>query len=78
MLNTKNASILVSQVRLRWAWKSANATTQVGIRDGVTNEFRLVPRDQATVSVFDSNFLIGDGIWVCVLCNVASLSRMRV
>ena len=24
---------------------------------------RLVPRDQATVSVFDSGFLVGDGIW---------------
>jgi hypothetical protein len=34
------------------------------MRDGVTNEFRLVPRDQAVVSVFDSNFLVGDGIWV--------------
>lgn len=34
------------------------------MRDGVTNEFRLVARDQAVVSVFDSNFLVGDGIWV--------------
>lgn len=34
------------------------------MRDGVTNEFRLVPRDQAVVSVFDSSFLVGDGIWV--------------
>ncbi|KAI3395692.1 hypothetical protein diail_990 [Diaporthe ilicicola] len=33
------------------------------MRDGVTDEFRLVPRDQAVVSVFDSNFLVGDGIW---------------
>ncbi|KAI8167429.1 hypothetical protein K4K49_006982 [Colletotrichum sp. SAR 10_70] len=40
-----------------------NAAILVGIRDGVTNDFRLVPRDQAVVSVFDSNFLIGDGIW---------------
>ncbi|KAK1514762.1 aminotransferase class IV [Colletotrichum abscissum] len=42
---------------------SRNASILVGIRDGVTGEFRLVPREQATVSVFDSNFLIGDGIW---------------
>lgn len=34
------------------------------MREGVTNKFRLVPRDQAVVSVFDSNFLVGDGIWV--------------
>lgn len=34
------------------------------MRDGITNEFRLVARDQAVVSVFDSNFLVGDGIWV--------------
>lgn len=34
------------------------------MRDGITNEFRLVERDQAVVSVFDSNFLVGDGIWV--------------
>lgn len=37
---------------------------QIGIRDGVIGQFKLVPREQALVSVFDSNFLIGDGIWV--------------
>ncbi|KAJ4983648.1 major facilitator superfamily transporter [Stagonosporopsis vannaccii] len=40
-----------------------NVLTTIGIRDGVTGLFKLVPRDQAALSVFDSNFLIGDGIW---------------
>ncbi|KAJ5723581.1 hypothetical protein N7488_001616 [Penicillium malachiteum] len=35
----------------------------IGMRDGVSTEFKLVPRKVAVVSVFDSNFLIGDGIW---------------
>lgn len=34
------------------------------MRDGLSGEFKLVPRSQAVVSVFDSNFLIGDGLWV--------------
>lgn len=34
------------------------------MRDGVSGEFNLVPRKNAVVSVFDSNFLVGDGIWV--------------
>lgn len=34
------------------------------MRDGVTGVFRLCPRNEAVVSVFDSNFLVGDGIWV--------------
>jgi hypothetical protein len=41
-----------------------NETILIGMRDGVTGQFRVVPREQAVVSVFDSNFLIGDGIWV--------------
>ncbi|KAH8886110.1 D-aminoacid aminotransferase-like PLP-dependent enzyme [Thozetella sp. PMI_491] len=40
-----------------------NYSILVGIRDGATGEFRLVPRNEAVVSVFDSNFLVGDGIW---------------
>ncbi|KAF7531273.1 hypothetical protein G7054_g9048 [Neopestalotiopsis clavispora] len=40
-----------------------NETILIGMRDGVTGQFRVVPREQAVVSVFDSNFLIGDGIW---------------
>ncbi|CAL5865856.1 uncharacterized protein PFLUO_LOCUS62 [Penicillium psychrofluorescens] len=35
----------------------------IGMRDGITGEFKLVPKAEAVVSVFDSNFLIGDGIW---------------
>ncbi|KUL83750.1 hypothetical protein ZTR_08669 [Talaromyces verruculosus] len=42
---------------------SRNETIKIGIRDGVSGEFQLVPRNEAKVSVFDSNFLIGDGIW---------------
>lgn len=33
------------------------------MRDGVSGKFTLVPKKDAVVSVFDSNFLIGDGIW---------------
>lgn len=33
------------------------------MRDGVTSEFALVPREKAVVSVFDSAFLLGDGCW---------------
>ncbi|KAJ4340887.1 hypothetical protein N0V87_002241 [Didymella glomerata] len=40
-----------------------NVSVKIGIRDGVTGDFKLVAREQAVVSVFDSNFLIGDGIW---------------
>ncbi|GAA6003270.1 hypothetical protein JCM10207_001835 [Rhodosporidiobolus poonsookiae] len=40
-----------------------NASILVGMRDGVSQEFTLVPRDKAVVSVFDSAFLLGDGCW---------------
>ncbi|KAI9742136.1 MAG: hypothetical protein M1834_000526 [Cirrosporium novae-zelandiae] len=40
-----------------------NNTVLIGMRDGVSGKFELFPRDQAKISVFDSNFLIGDGIW---------------
>ncbi|KAL3469401.1 aminotransferase [Aspergillus californicus] len=40
-----------------------NKSIIIGMRDGVTGEFKLAPRAEAVVSVFDSNFLIGDGIW---------------
>ncbi|KAH6695452.1 aminotransferase [Plectosphaerella plurivora] len=46
-----------------------NESILVGMRDGVTGEFRLVPRAEASVSVFDSNFLIGDGIWEGIRAN---------
>lgn len=41
-----------------------NESIMIGMRDGVTGKFELRRRHEATVSVFDSNFLIGDGIWV--------------
>ncbi|TVY30252.1 putative branched-chain-amino-acid aminotransferase [Lachnellula hyalina] len=40
-----------------------NESILIGMRDGVTGKFSLRPRNEAVVSVFDSNFLIGDGIW---------------
>ena len=40
-----------------------NESIVIGMRDGVTGTFRLVPKAQATVSVFDSAFMLGDGIW---------------
>ena len=51
---------------LRFPTQHSPNSVQIGIRDGVTGHFKLVPREQAVVSVFDSNFLIGDGIWVRV------------
>ncbi|KAK4945098.1 hypothetical protein LTR10_015523 [Elasticomyces elasticus] len=40
-----------------------NETVKIGMRDGISGKFKLVPRAEAVVSVFDSNFLVGDGIW---------------
>ncbi|KAJ5618003.1 Aminotransferase class IV [Penicillium hordei] len=40
-----------------------NQNILIGMRDGVSGDFKLVPRKEAVISVFDSNFLIGDGIW---------------
>ncbi|KAM0391369.1 hypothetical protein ACHAPZ_011380 [Fusarium culmorum] len=54
-----------------------NASILVGIRDGVTGEFNLVPRSEAVVSVFDSNFLIGDGIWEGIRANKGRLQFAR-
>ncbi|WWC72305.1 uncharacterized protein I206_106267 [Kwoniella pini CBS 10737] len=45
-----------------------NASILVGMRDGVTREFRLVPKEKATVSVLDSAFMLGDGIWEGIRC----------
>ncbi|RNJ53003.1 hypothetical protein D7B24_002539 [Verticillium nonalfalfae] len=42
---------------------SKNDSILVGMRDGITGKFYLTPRKEAVVSVFDSNFLVGDGIW---------------
>ncbi|KAH6900006.1 aminotransferase class IV [Thelonectria olida] len=48
---------------------SKNESIVIGMRDGVTGDFNLVPREQAVVSVFDSNFLVGDGIWEGIRAN---------
>lgn len=40
-----------------------NASILIGMRDGVSGDFNLVPREEARVSVFDSAFMLGDGIW---------------
>jgi branched-chain amino acid aminotransferase len=40
-----------------------NDSVLIGMRDGVTDTFSLVPRKDAKVSVFDSGFVLGDGVW---------------
>ena len=40
-----------------------NASVLIGMRDGVTGAFSLIPRVDAKVSVFDSGFVLGDGVW---------------
>ncbi|PRW33103.1 branched chain amino acid aminotransferase [Chlorella sorokiniana] len=40
-----------------------NEDVLVGMRDGVTGRFELVWRPEAKVSVFDSGFMLGDGVW---------------
>lgn len=40
-----------------------NESVLIGMRDGVTDTFSLVPRKDAKVSVFDSGFVLGDGVW---------------
>jgi branched-chain amino acid aminotransferase len=61
--NSKNDSIVVGLPDAT-SHPTLTRDTQVGMRDGLTGKFNLVPRSQAVVSVFDSNFLIGDGLWV--------------
>lgn len=36
-----------------------NDNILIGMRNGRTGEFKLVPKEQATVSVFDSSVLLG-------------------
>lgn len=40
-----------------------NADVLVGMRDGVRGTFEMVWRGQAHVSVLDSAFMLGDGVW---------------
>ena len=51
---------------------------QIGMRDGMTGEFELVPKDQAKVSVFDSCFLLGDGLWEGIRANRGSIQFAKV
>ncbi|RMZ56010.1 hypothetical protein APUTEX25_004434, partial [Auxenochlorella protothecoides] len=46
-----------------YAPDSRNDDTLVGMRDGVTGSFDQVWRPAATVSVLESGFLLGDGVW---------------
>ena len=48
------------------------------MRDGMTGEFELVPKDQAKVSVFDSCFLLGDGLWEGIRANRGSIQFAKV
>ncbi|KAK9809273.1 hypothetical protein WJX72_012545 [[Myrmecia] bisecta] len=40
-----------------------NANILIGMRDGVSGAFHQVWRPAAKVSVFDSGFMLGDGVW---------------
>ncbi|GLC47548.1 hypothetical protein PLESTM_002100400, partial [Pleodorina starrii] len=40
-----------------------NADVLIGIRDGVSGRFELVWRPHARVSVLDSGYMLGDGVW---------------
>ena len=46
-----------------FAADTRNASVLVGIRDGVRNAFELHARPHARVSVLDSGFVLGDGVW---------------
>ncbi|CRK13234.1 putative branched-chain-amino-acid aminotransferase like protein [Verticillium longisporum] len=56
---------------------SKNDSILVGMRDGVTGKFYLTPRKEAVVSVFDSNFLVGDGIWEGIRANRGRIQFAR-
>lgn len=38
-----------------------NDNILIGMRNGRTGEFKVVPKEQAVVSVFDSSVLLGGG-----------------
>ena len=46
-----------------YAQDPRNAHVLIGMRDGVSDSFDLVWRPLAKVSVFDSGFVLGDGVW---------------
>ncbi len=46
-----------------YAPDARNKDVLIGIRDGLTGTFSVVWRPMARVSVFDSGFMLGDGVW---------------
>ncbi|OWP05988.1 hypothetical protein B2J93_6312 [Marssonina coronariae] len=54
-----------------------NEKILIGMRDGLTGSFQLCARKDATVSVFDSNFLVGDGIWEGLRVNQGKVQFAR-
>jgi len=65
--HTPGASSACAQARLgathAYVPDERNAGVLVGIRDGVSGLFELHRREHARVSVLDSGFLLGDGVW---------------
>ena len=51
-----------------------NERVLIGIRNGRTGEFKLVPKDEASISVFDSSVLLG-GMLAAVLLDAHAQSR---
>lgn len=48
------------------------------MRDGVSMKFELVPRNEAKVSVFDSAFMLGDGLWEGIRSNNGVIQFAKV
>eukprot|EP00038_Savillea_parva_P022178 m.37055 g.37055 ORF g.37055 m.37055 type:complete len:315 (-) comp5470_c0_seq2:189-1133(-) len=46
-----------------YADRPENANILIGMRVHPDPEFKLVPRSEAKVSIFDSGFMLGDGVW---------------
>lgn len=55
-----------------------NADILVGMRDGVSGKFELVWRPAAKVSVLDSGFMLGDGVWEGIRLHNGVLAFDRV
>ncbi|KAJ3532759.1 hypothetical protein NM208_g8291 [Fusarium decemcellulare] len=77
MTNTQNRGVNGSGSTHTSVPNAKNASIYVGMRDGVTGDFKLVPRAEAVVSVFDSNFLVGDGIWEGIRANKGRVQFAR-
>jgi hypothetical protein len=55
-----------------------NADVLVGMRDGVRGAFSLTWRPHAKVSVLDSGFMLGDGVWEGIRLHRGVLAFARV